>query len=272
MTAETLQRYLNTPRLLYGLPLAELQELALRYPYAPNLRMLLLLKAHLEGHPDEEAYLNRCAAASFDRAHLWDVLRQLDKEVVKEESEEETLELKELDALDLDALPEENVYPVSSSESPLPASAPWEPALPEYYPERGVSQEKDEEPDLYLPGEETSVPAKPADTSSMPPAEEEEPVGNVPVVMPDVDLKERLARIRQRQEVRQAGRNKNDVNRIARRSVVAQEEVASETLAGLLVRQGQYQNAIRMYQRLILLNPEKKSIFAGLIKELKEKL
>jgi len=63
-----------------------------------------------------------------------------------------------------------------------------------------------------------------------------------------------------------------EVTRIARRRLVAQEAVASETLAGLLVRQGQYQNAIKMYQHLSLLYPEKKTTFAGLIKDLKEKL
>jgi len=84
-------------------------------------------------------------------------------------------------------------------------------------------------------------------------------------------LQERLARIRQRQRAK-GGDEKDDVNRIARRSLMAQGEVASETLAKLLVRQGQYQHAIKMYQRLILLYPEKKTTFAGLIKELKEKL
>jgi hypothetical protein len=49
-------------------------------------------------------------------------------------------------------------------------------------------------------------------------------------------------------------------------------EIASETLAELLVRQQQYPRAIRMYRRLVLLYPEKKAIFARQIQELKEKL
>lgn len=64
----------------------------------------------------------------------------------------------------------------------------------------------------------------------------------------------------------------DQVEEIARQSVAAQREVASETLAQLLERQGQYGKAIKMYQRLSLLYPEKKPIFAGLIKNLKEKL
>ncbi len=276
MTAETLQRYLTKPRLLYSLPLAELQELALRYPYAPNLRMLLLLKAHLEGHPDEEVYLNRCAAASFDRGHLWDVLRQLDLEAKEEEAaQEETLELRELDALDLDPLlMEEDAYPLPPAEVSSLTTPPLESTFPDYEEEQEISPEPvaDPEPQRGVINEEDiSLPEPTSDGENHPP-QGHEPPKEATVLMEGVDLQQRLARIRQRQEARRGNDNKNDVNRIARRSVVAQEEVASETLAGLLVRQGQYQNAIRMYQRLILLNPEKKSIFAGLIKDLKEKL
>jgi hypothetical protein len=84
-------------------------------------------------------------------------------------------------------------------------------------------------------------------------------------------LRERLTRIRRRQEARSEDGSEN-VGKIARRSLVAQEVVASETLAKLLVRQGQYQNAIKMYRQLVLLYPDKKTTFAGLINNLKEKL
>ena len=84
-------------------------------------------------------------------------------------------------------------------------------------------------------------------------------------------LVQRLDRIRQQQLARKRG-SREEVDKIARRSLVAHDAVASETLAQLLVRQGQYQHASKMYRRLILLYPEKKTIFAGLIKDLKEKL
>lgn len=272
MTAQTLRRYLAKPRLLYDLPLAELQELALRYPYAPNIRMLLLLKAHLEGHPDEEAYLNRCAAASFDRAHLWDVLRELDLEVQEEEVVQgEVLELRELDALDLDPLlaEEPEAFLEPPAESSLPSTVPVESYTADYRNEPELDSEPALEDNIELRRDTTSKETSDVSIESV---EITTPQKDNVVVVGGVKLQQRLARIRQRQEERLGKENKEDVNRIARRSVVAQEEVASETLAGLLVRQGQYQNAIRMYQRLILLNPEKKSIFAGLINDLKEKL
>lgn len=46
----------------------------------------------------------------------------------------------------------------------------------------------------------------------------------------------------------------------------------SETLAKIYAAQGNYPKAINAYEQLILINPEKKSFFANLIKELKKKI
>ena len=88
---------------------------------------------------------------------------------------------------------------------------------------------------------------------------------------PTVSLRERLQSIRQHQANKLAD-EQEEVRKIARRSLVSSEGTASETLARLLVQQGQYQNAIKMYRRLELLYPEKKTIFAGLIRDLQKKL
>jgi tetratricopeptide (TPR) repeat protein len=48
--------------------------------------------------------------------------------------------------------------------------------------------------------------------------------------------------------------------------------VASETLAHLLERQERHDKAIEVYERLILLNPEKSAFFAKKIEELKKLL
>lgn len=86
-------------------------------------------------------------------------------------------------------------------------------------------------------------------------------------------LADRLRKHKQRQLAQLDQPIQEDqVEEIARQSVASQREVASETLAKLLERQGQYGKAIKMYQRLCLLYPEKKPIFAALIKNLKEKL
>lgn len=58
------------------------------------------------------------------------------------------------------------------------------------------------------------------------------------------------------------------VSVIAKRSLEDKEDIASETLAMLLVKQEQYPKAIEMYERLKLKNPQKSVYFAGKIEEL----
>ena len=58
------------------------------------------------------------------------------------------------------------------------------------------------------------------------------------------------------------------VSVIAKRSLEDQEDIASETLAIILVKQEQYPKAIEMYERLKLKNPRKSVYFAGKIEEL----
>jgi len=57
-------------------------------------------------------------------------------------------------------------------------------------------------------------------------------------------------------------------NRFAEQSLQENNDLMSETLADLLAAQGQYDQAIKMYQRLTLVFPEKSSYFAEQIKKL----
>ncbi|MEM9824511.1 MAG: hypothetical protein AAF985_25720, partial [Bacteroidota bacterium] len=56
----------------------------------------------------------------------------------------------------------------------------------------------------------------------------------------------------------------------AQKSIVENETIASETLAKLLAEQGSPKKAIKMYERLSLIFPEKKAFFAERIEKLKK--
>lgn len=58
---------------------------------------------------------------------------------------------------------------------------------------------------------------------------------------------------------------------ITDRSLDNPDDLVSETLAKIYAKQGKYKDAIKVYKRLSLLEPEKKATFAGLIEELKKK-
>jgi hypothetical protein len=295
MNAKDFQLYLEQPQLLYALPLAELQGLAMEYPYSSNLRLLLLLKTHLEGHPDEQSYLQRCATASFDRAFIYDLLQDTQM-LNKEEAQEETeiLELRTLDEIALEdaallsednnvapenTLSYEKIFPeleADEQEEVLLQSAP----VPEKPAKETV--EPYQMPDAWAMVAAAFLSILPewtAETAPLPDATKPEALAPEPVSRfsdgkrPEHgrSLKDRLRSIRRRQSEKLAD-EQLEVRKIARRSLVAKEAVASETLARLLGQQGQYQRAIKMYRSLELLYPEKKTIFAGLIKELQEKL
>lgn len=66
--------------------------------------------------------------------------------------------------------------------------------------------------------------------------------------------------------------SKNEVSKKAWQSIVDGDSMASETWAQLLLAQKQYHKAIEVYERLMLLIPEKSSFFASQIESIKNSL
>lgn len=65
---------------------------------------------------------------------------------------------------------------------------------------------------------------------------------------------------------------KNELEKIIQSSVEKKEDLVSETLAMIFANQGHNIKAIEMYEKLILINPEKSSYFASRIRELKKNI
>lgn len=57
----------------------------------------------------------------------------------------------------------------------------------------------------------------------------------------------------------------------AKKSLETNDDLVTETLAEIHIQQGNYPKAIEIYQKLILLNPEKKLLFASRIEYIKQK-
>lgn len=315
MNRQTFLNYLEEPSKLYQLPLVELQGLVLEFPYSPNLRLLLLLKARLEDHPRQEEMLQQLAARTFDREYLHDLIRELDHEAAREAAGKvERLELQDLDKLDFAFIANNNQsddvqeQPLSAAihDQEATASANFDgdsfiaPLNQEMEaPTTSLQEEVDNDPviedekiesvgstaidDKRSPVYSSDLLLTAASVSELLAGEVTHFSFSIPEPVEhlvDIDaeststnkLKARLRRHRKKQLVQLRHREQDRLKEIARQSISAHDEVASETLAKLLTMQGQYAKAIKMYQRLSLQNPEKSANFAGLIQELKEKL
>ncbi len=102
MNRQSFTEYLRQPAKLYQLSLTELRGLVLEYPYAANLRLLLLLKTRAEGSTASAEELEQTAVRTFDRRFLHDRLAALTDELAGHAPapQEEFLELRDLAALE----------------------------------------------------------------------------------------------------------------------------------------------------------------------------
>jgi hypothetical protein len=66
--------------------------------------------------------------------------------------------------------------------------------------------------------------------------------------------------------------NEVPVQELAKKSIRPNESLESETLAVVLEKQGKLTQALAMYEKLMVNNPEKSSTFAVRISALKERL
>jgi hypothetical protein len=77
MTTEQLTAYLQDDSYLYAVSYEELKTLVMQYPYATNLRILLLKKSFLEQNKDYDRNLQMAATFTTNRKYLYQVVQKV---------------------------------------------------------------------------------------------------------------------------------------------------------------------------------------------------
>ena len=249
---------LENPEHLVSIGYEELKTMALAYPYAQNLRYLLALKSKQINHPEYTRNLAAAAAHSIDRKKLFYLVA--DRIVLLRE---EILELKPIETVKKTL---ESMHPVSRTDATVEKQGPEE-QLAAVVPHPPVADDQtafdlsDARSYLMPPDSgfgERLAPApvtRPAD----PPVFESWVNGfNLPL------LAEKPKR------VSAAPPAPKSAQALAERSVTVNKDLVSEPLAKLYALQGHREKAIDIYERLILIFPEKSATFAAEIEKLKK--
>jgi hypothetical protein len=311
MNAESFAALLKEYAQLYQLPLEELRTMAMQYPYCHNLQVLLQEKVELDQHPDRDKTLAKAATYAIDRKHLYRRLKLMREKRTQPkagayEMNEDFLELKDLNAVQADlekialgtyedpALNQTMVIeptPPGTNDNPEPSlSTSWEGSW------QGVEEEPEETALLVPPLPPSPTPNPNPESIDQQISEPPSPTNPEPSVRPIAPTpKKAFSSWSQRdqsaylqtsiQQLLQdehfdpkkyrhldSVHSKNEVNKKAWQSIADSDQVASETWAQLLLAQKQYHKAIEVYERLMLLIPEKSSFFAAQIESIKKSL
>ena len=331
MNAEILADCLENPSRLYQINFQELKSLVLQYPFAHNLRYLLVLKAKQSGKKDIAHLLADAALFSGDRPYLQTLMegqKKVEKLNLSAGSDEEYLALPSLGGEEQkspvegeDIIQEEGAAGDEVGKTETVEEAKNEDNLIDFFPDEGEeSQDKGEDRESTLWGELNEIypggellyegegrragclagvmiksarlvrsklmeknriaePTKDDGIALTTPAmrlkpqrKEEFKSWKMQMQIPHIQVGTGVFfKSKKDDEQEEAITSKTRIAKaMAIQSVTDREDVASETLAELLVRQGNKNKAIEMYQRLSLLFPNKSSYFANRIEQLKK--
>lgn len=273
MTPETFNRYLKEPSLLDDRTADELQMLVKEYPYFQVARMLLARNLYNLNHEEYPQSLRLAAAYAGDRGKLKLLIEG--NPVLTRRTTEPSL------------LPgnNETVSITETTERPVIATGAETPS----------------EPEVTLLDEETrQIPEMVPENREETTAEFNNPlIINIFTRLSEIEIAEAdaeaslSASIPQKNELvdkKSAARNELvdrfireeprisapkheffNPEEIARQSSILPEDLVSETLARIYEQQGLFNTAIKIYEKLMLLIPEKSSYFAARITEVEKK-
>lgn len=306
MEPETFNRYLKDPSLLDSHSVDELWALAKEYPYFQVARMLLARNLYNTGHEAYPLALRLAAAYAGDRRKLKllvEGIPESNKDTAYKETPPEPLAKPVVDSpedfIDGNAhlnLPDQ-VGDMGASQQPEPESSIITHSRPvdlkpvaetaSVAPEKTDKSEPviDSKPiadhgaseNAYLPLIDSifsrlSLEQITESDSSNETASD----GNIAIKEKDDEFQKNRNElvnkfIRDEPRISSSRREFFNPEDIARQSSSLPDDLVSETLARIYDQQGLYSQAVKIYEKLMLLIPEKSSYFAGQIQEINNK-
>lgn len=251
------------PEIIDSQDVDELEVMLARYPYFTVGQSLLAVGMYRNGHAKSNQQLRLASSMSPNRNVLRKLCTQLPDEYVEETVQEEIVEVKEEivevqnDVADVQEKPVE-VIPEKTFVIPeIDLGKDTE----ELNKEFAVLEEKKKTLDELMAIIEDKIAELEREKAE--PKKEVKKLTKAEII--DKFIAENPSISRPKQEFY------NPIS-AAQDSVVDQEKIVSETLAMIYAKQGYFEKAISIYEKLILKNPEKSIYFAGQINELKNKL
>lgn len=267
MQPANFEYYMTNPGLLDSRSVDELWHLVKEYPYFQSARILLAKNLELAGHEASPLALRLAAAYAGDRAMLKRLMerpKQEFREQVHKQGEvfQPDAEVFSDPEIEQMATDQEEVAPPQFAQE-VPAGSAVLPDIEECKPLPGSPMVDLIRQSLKNFRSEMDNPETSPPTGKMPVS----PKPSNAVVRDHKALIDKF--IAEEPRISPPRKEFFHPEDHARQSTVEHDDLASETLARIFEQQGLYSKAIKIYEKLILLIPEKSSYFAGRIAKLR---
>lgn len=274
MEAQALLNLLSDTTELQKADMGKLDDWLARYPYAANLYVTKALALHEQQHTDFEPALQQAAARTISRRRLHLLIEgypRLEVEWLPAQplAEPEPENLQSPDATDAPHEPEENLTEAKQAAEEEQLSAREQAPAGEKAIRKNsfafsfvkVSKSRMNEKPAQAPHSPYDISQAKPEKAKKKPAQKQDAIidrfleTNPSLSPPTLDF----------------GQPKQIAD-LSEASIRLQEEITTENMAIIYLKQKNYEKALTIYQKLLLKYPEKGDYFAALIKNLENKL